>query len=152
MRLLRLRVRGFKGLKDVELDLDHDRVLVVGPNEAGKSSILDALITGLYGLAPSKRGSGHAGALKQVLPWTGEPAGVNLTYGLADGRELEVDWNLSGERTRVINCTSGQDISRLVRHRHPWMARRWRRPSQPTGQRLHPGCLRRRGGAGADNR
>ena len=122
MRLLRLRVRGFKGLKDVELDLDHDRVLVVGPNEAGKSSILDALITGLYGLAPSKRGSGHAGALKQVLPWTGEPAGVNLTYGLADGRELEVDWNLSGERTRVINCTSGQDISAsFATGTHGWL-------------------------------
>jgi DNA repair exonuclease SbcCD ATPase subunit len=111
MRLIKLRVRGFKGLRDAELDLGHDRLLVVGPNEAGKSSLLEALVAGLYGLAPAKRGSGHAGALKQVQPWTGEPAGLNLTYSLADGRELEVDWDLSAERTRVIDRTSGEDIS-----------------------------------------
>jgi DNA repair exonuclease SbcCD ATPase subunit len=111
MRLIKLRVRGFKGLRDTELDLGHDRLLVVGPNEAGKSSLLEALVAGLYGLAPARRGSGHAAALKQVLPWTGEPAGLNLTYSLADGRELEVDWDLSAERTRVIDRTSGEDIS-----------------------------------------
>ena len=122
MRLIKLRVRGFKGLRDVDVDLDHNHLLVIGPNEAGKSSLLEALVTGLYGLAPAKRGSGHAGALKKVLPWTGEPAGLNLTYSLADGREIEVDWDLSGERTRVINRTSGQDISAsFATGTHGWL-------------------------------
>src|SRR5258708_15058541 len=111
MRLLKLRVRGFKGLRNVEFDLDHDRVVVVGPNEAGKSTFMDALVTGLYGLAPSKRGTGHAAALKRVLPWTGEPGGLSLTLALDGGTELEVDWDLSGERTRVFNHSLGQDIS-----------------------------------------
>src|SRR5207244_7167756 len=120
--LIKLRVRGFKGLRDAELDLGHDHLLVVGPNEAGKSSLLEALVAGLYGLAPAKRGSGHAAALKQVLPWTGEPAGLNLTYSLADGRELEVDWDLSAERTRVIDRTSGEDISAsFVTGTHGWL-------------------------------
>src|SRR5258708_26871952 len=122
MRLLKLRVRGFKGLRNVEFDLDHDRVVVVGPNEAGKSTFMDALVTGLYGLAPSKRGTGHAAALKQVLPWTGEPGGLSLTLALDSGTELEVDWDLSGERTRVFNHSLGQDISAtFATGTHGWL-------------------------------
>ncbi|HXA42310.1 MAG TPA: AAA family ATPase [Candidatus Solibacter sp.] len=122
MRLLKLRVRGFKGLRNVQFDLDHDRVLVVGPNEAGKSTFMDALVTGLYGLAPSKRGAGHSTALKQVLPWTGEPAGLSLTLALDEGTELEVDWDLSGERTRVFNHSLGQDISAsFATGTHGWL-------------------------------
>jgi DNA repair exonuclease SbcCD ATPase subunit len=111
MRLVKLHARGFKRLLDAELDLDHDRLLVVGANEAGKSTLMEALVTGLYGLSPTRRGSGHAGSLKQVLPWTGEPAGLCLIYDLDDGRRIEVDWDLSGERTRVIDHSSGKDIS-----------------------------------------
>ena len=111
MRLVKLHARGFKRLLEAELDLDHERLLVVGPNEAGKSTLMEALVTGLYGLSPARRGSGHTGSLKQVLPWTGEPAGLCLTYDLDDGRRIEVDWDLSGERTRVIDHSSGKDIS-----------------------------------------
>lgn len=122
MRLLKLRVRGFKGLRNVAFDLDHDRVVVVGPNEAGKSTFMDALVTGLYGLVPSKRGTGHAAALKQVLPWTGEPAGLSLTLALDEGTELELDWDLSGERTRVFNHSLGQDISAsFATGTHGWL-------------------------------
>ena len=122
MRLSNLRVRGFKRLRDVDLDLNHNHLLVIGPNEAGKSSLLEALVTGLYGLAPAKRGSGHAGALKKVLPWTGEPAGLNLTYRLDDGRHIEVDWDLTGERTQVIDHSSGEDISAtFATGTHGWL-------------------------------
>jgi uncharacterized protein YhaN len=122
VRLIRLRVRGFKSLRDIDLDLDHDHILVVGPNEAGKSTLMEALVTGLYGLAAVKRGSGHAAALKPVLPWSGEPAAVNLTYRLGDGKELEVDWDLSAERTRVVNRSSGEDVSgSFATGTHGWL-------------------------------
>jgi uncharacterized protein YhaN len=122
MRLSHLRVRGFKRIRDMEIDLSHDRLLVVGPNEAGKSTLMEALLTGLYGLAPAKRGSGHTGALKQVLPWTGEPAGLCLTYELDDGRQIEVDWDLSGERTQVIDHSSGEDITAsFITGTHGWI-------------------------------
>ena len=45
MRLLKARVSGFKRLaEDCELNLDTDPVCIVGPNAAGKSSFLDALV------------------------------------------------------------------------------------------------------------
>ena len=122
MRFLRLRIRGFKRLEDVDLDLDHDRILVAGANEAGKSSLVDALLTGLYGLAPQKRGAGHTTALRQVLPWDGTPAGLSLTYRVDSGQEVECDWDLSGEQTRVIQRDTGEDISaRFEAGSHGWL-------------------------------
>ncbi|MGI8608501.1 MAG: ATP-binding protein [Candidatus Dormibacteria bacterium] len=111
MRLVQLRVRGFRRLRDLAIDLDHDRVLIVGPNEAGKSTLMEALLSGLYGLAPARRGSGHTGALRAVQPWTGEPAALTLHLRLDDGREVEVEWDFTAERTRVIDHARGEEIT-----------------------------------------
>ena len=44
MRLLKLRLRQFRRFwADQSLDLNEDLIALVGPNEAGKSSILKAL-------------------------------------------------------------------------------------------------------------
>ncbi|MFN2466244.1 MAG: ATP-binding protein [Candidatus Dormibacteria bacterium] len=111
MKLVQLRVRGFRRLKDLDLDLDHDRVLVVGPNEAGKSTLMEALLAGLYGLAPAKRGSGHAGALRSIQPWSGDRASIALQFRLDGGRMFEADWDFSGEQTRVIDLERGEDVT-----------------------------------------
>ena len=111
MKLLELRVRGFRKLKDLAVDLDHDRVLVVGPNEAGKSTLMETLLSGLYGLAPARRGSGHGAALRAAQPWSGEAAALVLRIQLDDGRVIEVDWDFSAERTRVIDHLKGEDIT-----------------------------------------
>ena len=111
MKLVQLRVRGFRRLRDLTIDLDHDRVLVVGPNEAGKSTVMESLQSGLYGLAPARRGSGHAGALRSVQPWTGEPAALTLVIHMDDGRPIEVEWDFTAERTRVIDHSAGEEIT-----------------------------------------
>jgi predicted ATPase len=43
VQLSRLRVGSFRLLRSVELDFEHPFVVLVGPNQSGKSSILDAL-------------------------------------------------------------------------------------------------------------
>jgi uncharacterized protein YhaN len=111
VRLVTLRIRGFRRFRDTEVDCDHRRLLVVGPNEAGKSTLMECLLTGLFGLAPAKRGAGHHAALREATPWTGEGVGLSLAYRLDGGRSVEVDWDLSGERTQVIDHTGGDDIT-----------------------------------------
>ena len=111
MKLLQLRVRGFRRLNDLVLDLSHERLLVVGPNEAGKSTLMEALLAGLYGLAPAKHGSGHGPALRAVQPWSGEAASIVLQFELADGRRLEADWDFTAERTRVIDLSKGEEVT-----------------------------------------
>jgi uncharacterized protein YhaN len=122
MKLLHLRARGFKRFRDFELDLDHDRILVIGENEAGKSTLVEALLAGLYGLAPQRRGGGHTGALRDIAPWDGGPAAVGLTFRLDKGRVLEADWDFTSERTQVIDRGSGEDISSgLPGGTHGWV-------------------------------
>ena len=43
MRLVKLRLRCFRRFVDAEINLDAPVVAIVGPNEAGKTSVLDAL-------------------------------------------------------------------------------------------------------------
>ncbi len=111
MRLATLRVRGFRRFHDLEVDCDHDRVLVIGPNEAGKTTLMECLLAGLFGLAPGKRGSGHHLALRDAAPWSGEACGLSLGFRLDAGRLVETDWDLSGEHTLVIDHSGGDDIS-----------------------------------------
>ena len=44
MRIVNLRLRCFRRFVDAEINLDAPVIAVVGPNEAGKTSVLDALV------------------------------------------------------------------------------------------------------------
>src|SRR5215211_1705622 len=49
MRVARIRVLGFRNLRDSELELGPGITLLWGPNGAGKTNLLEALFTGLAG-------------------------------------------------------------------------------------------------------
>ena len=53
MKILRLRTQNFRNLPDSEWKFHPDFQVIRGPNEAGKSSLLEALLVGLYGDAGS---------------------------------------------------------------------------------------------------
>ena len=55
MRFVRLTATAFGPLRERELELDSDIVLVYGPNESGKSSFRAALETTLFGFKPAER-------------------------------------------------------------------------------------------------
>lgn len=54
MRFLRLELNGFKKYLDHQFQFDPGLNLVVGPNEAGKTSLHQALVTALYGVSKGK--------------------------------------------------------------------------------------------------
>ncbi len=56
MRITELHIAGFGQFEDYTIDdLDHPLVVFLGPNEAGKSTIFQFLVTMLYGFSPADR-------------------------------------------------------------------------------------------------
>lgn len=66
MKIKAIHVRDFKGIKDIQLDsLDPTLVVITGRNAQGKSSLLDAIVSGLSGKAgtpdvPIRKGADKA--------------------------------------------------------------------------------------------
>src|SRR5256886_749588 len=102
MRLPRIEIEGFGSLQGMDLRFGPAMNLVVGPNEAGKSTLQEAIVTGLYGL---RSGNGARAATVERAdrwrPWQGGDFGLALEFELADGTQLRVERDLDAETTRV---------------------------------------------------
>ncbi|MEN8662897.1 MAG: DNA replication/repair protein RecF [Lentimonas sp.] len=105
MRFLNLRLQHFRNIDFAELDLDADRVFLLGANGQGKSNLLEAL--GLVTALRSFRTQSMA-----ALPKQGE-AGYAAVYELeheAQGKtELEVQSGPGGRKVQM----DGEKVSRL---------------------------------------
>ena len=66
MRPLRLRVRNFIGLRDVDISFEGKGLFVIqGPNGAGKSSLLEAIYFALFGRT-LRHDSGYEGVVNRL--------------------------------------------------------------------------------------
>ena len=83
MRLSRIRIDGFGALQGMDLRFGPAMNLVVGPNEAGKSTLQEAIVTGLFGLQSAERTRGMAvDRAERWRPWQGGAFGVSLELEL----------------------------------------------------------------------
>ena len=86
MHVERIRIQAFGRLEELDTGPEPlgDLVVVLGPNEAGKTTLFQFLATVLYGFHPASRDA------HPYTPWSGaEPAGIALLR-LDDGTQLEV--------------------------------------------------------------
>lgn len=82
MRIERIRIEGFGRLSDFDTGPKRlgSMVVVLGPNEAGKSTLFHFLTTALYGFHPASRDrSPH-------IPWGADEAGGEISLRLSEGR------------------------------------------------------------------
>src|SRR5256885_15511081 len=88
MRLTRIEIEGFGSLQGMDLRFGPAMNLVVGPNEAGKSTLQEAIVTGLYGL---RSGNGARAATVERAdrwrPWQGGDFGPAFGFELDDGTQ-----------------------------------------------------------------
>ncbi|HEY0614588.1 MAG TPA: AAA family ATPase, partial [Candidatus Elarobacter sp.] len=82
MILKTLRIDGFGRLADRTFAFGPGLNVVVGPNEAGKSTLAAAIVASLYGL--------QRGEKDRWRPWLGTAYSTVLTYETADGAAWEV--------------------------------------------------------------
>jgi DNA replication and repair protein RecF len=98
MRVARIRVLGFRNLRDSELELGPGITLLWGPNGAGKTNLLEALFTGLAGRSCRTRSD------RETIAF-GEPM-ARVEVDLVDGvEERTFLWSLArdGERRHLVD-------------------------------------------------
>ena len=107
MLIKECKIGAFGHIQDCELkELDKALLIVVGPNETGKSTLFEFLKTMIYGIYPTTAEN------NSYTPWSGRRLEGSLTYRLADGSEQVISRRLSrapegylmnGERRNIRN-------------------------------------------------
>src|SRR5258708_21811210 len=91
MRLERVEVLGFGRLRDVRVDFAPRVTVLLGENEAGKSTLHRSIRAALYGIDAGGQGRAvERSDWSRWTPWSGDRYGLALTYTLADGRRFPV--------------------------------------------------------------
>ncbi|MDB5095267.1 MAG: hypothetical protein JWO85_3368 [Candidatus Eremiobacteraeota bacterium] len=107
MKLRSLQVEGFGRLADRSFDFAPGLNVVVGPNEAGKSTLAAALVASLYGL--------QRGEKDRWRPWAANGYGTVLRYETADGAGWEVHraYDRDGKGIRVYDDDGNDAAARI---------------------------------------
>lgn len=113
MRIEQFRVDGFGRLAGLEVESLGSLVAVVGPNEAGKSTLFHFLTTALYGFKPASRDK------NPHVPWSSDEAGGSVLIRLSDGRCAEVERRLRSSPRGVLRI--GSEESDLRNQPVPWV-------------------------------
>jgi len=103
--LRRLYADGFKQLDKAEIGFpESGSILIEGHNEAGKSSLFEAIFFALYGrtLAPG-------GTLDELKGYNAEHLRVELDFTI-DGRPFRVDRRYGSQRRAVLSCTDADGL------------------------------------------
>ncbi|HEV2014111.1 MAG TPA: AAA family ATPase [Candidatus Dormibacteraeota bacterium] len=119
MRLTRIEIDGFGSLQGLDLRFGPAMNLVVGPNEAGKSTLQEAIVTGLYGLESGDRRAAIVERTDRWRPWQGGGFGLALEFALEDGSRLRVERDLDAETVQVRDLGSGAELNERF-ERDPW--------------------------------
>ena len=106
MKLERLSVDGFGKLVDRTFSFQPGLNVVLGPNEAGKSTLAAAIVAVLYG-------TGRSPERERFRPWDANaPFAATLRYALSDGRSFEVHRDFSNDPKGVsVVDQNGRDAA-----------------------------------------
>jgi len=106
-------IRGFRRLSTT-IELSRGLNLVYGKNEAGKTTLFDALVCGLFGFSRAeRRGPESTQALSR--PWTHSEHALQLVLRESGHRDaLRVEWSLGDHRVSVYDNVTGEDLSGAV--------------------------------------
>jgi DNA repair exonuclease SbcCD ATPase subunit len=112
MRLEQLTIGGFGRLQG-NYDLTAPLTLVIGANEAGKSTFHDAVVRSIYGFAPDERRR-HEGitAKDHRKPWTGTSFSLTLRALDHEGRAVVTVWDFEAEFAELHDALTGKVIVR----------------------------------------
>ena len=110
MRIDYLKINGFGKLENKEIEFGKNINLVLGENEAGKSTLLKCILAMFYGLSKNKNGKDIPDS-EQYKPWGNAEFSGKMKYTLDSGEELELFRDFSKKNPKIFNENS-EDISK----------------------------------------
>src|SRR5512139_1131981 len=113
-----LDIRGFGRLRG-RYSFSRGLTLVVGMNEAGKSTLHETLVRALFGFSRKERRRQEGQAQKDCYrPWSGGPFGVMAIVRREDGTRLRIEWDFEGHAIRLLHAATGEDLTPQVLSGH----------------------------------
>lgn len=112
MKLERLVIAGFGRLRDLSLKFGDGLTVVYGPNEAGKTTIVECIVRMLFGFPEAH----HNKFRTRYEPWTGNGRfAAMLAYRLDDGRTFEVsrDFARAEVPTETVDAVTRRSMPTL---------------------------------------
>lgn len=110
MKIKRINIAGFKSIRTLEIDPDHQVNLIVGTNGSGKSSILQALTIGLSWFTARMRNAKSNGMLIQADEINNQSDDACIEIELDNA----VTWTLYKQKATVRKKTGTKtDLSKL---------------------------------------
>ena len=107
MRVERLVVDGFGPLEGVDLAWNEgELLLVLEPNETGKSTLCEAIVAALYGLPKGRAAGGRSREARR--PRSGAPTRLRIDVSSAAGR-FAVERDFDAGTLRVVDRDRGED-------------------------------------------
>jgi len=113
MHVERLDIRGYRRLRG-GYEFASGLTLVTGPNEAGKSTLHDAVLRSLFGFSPEERRHRRNGssAKDERMPWAGGPFGMTLRAHGPKGRAVLVKWDFADDLVELQDALTGESLLR----------------------------------------
>jgi AAA domain len=113
MKFQRIRIDGFGRLRDMDLPLAPGLNIFFGANEAGKSTLQQAIFALLYGyFSANRRNAAESRSLERFKPWDGHSYGGQLSYGLDSGKSFRVTRSFDDDlQTVICDAETGRDLS-----------------------------------------
>ena len=121
----RVELSGFGRLRDFFLDFTSGLNVIHGPNEAGKSTVLNAMLALLYGHFEESAGRNRetSDLIRRFQPWHGEQYGGALLVRLASGEVYRIERRFGDEETKVYREPGASDVtSRYSPGPHGWVS------------------------------
>lgn len=114
MKIEQFRIDGFGKLRGLETGSLERLVVVLGPNEAGKSTLFHFLTTALYGFQPASRDR------NPHVPWDTDEAGGMVQVRLSDDRCAVIERRLRSAPKGLLRL--GGEESDLRNQPVPWVS------------------------------
>ena len=102
MKINSLKINSFGKIKNKEINFSDKINIIYGKNEAGKSTILNFIVSSFYGISKNKKGKKYSN-YDIYKPWIGEDFSGNLEYELDNNEKYIIHREFNKRNPKIFN-------------------------------------------------